>query len=140
MQKRKHFQKMGEYTLSLSLGNYPIHGKQFPGNSVILRFDFGTILVCPNVATNRKGNVKLYVYSVSDQKWYVLPIRNKYTRIMCDFYKRETYTHANYEAMMKHDRKRKTGGSGKRLTPFCGHVTDYECTKNPFHDFRRVYV
>lgn len=41
--------------------------------------------------------------------------------------------------LMKHDRKRKCGSGGVRLTPFCGQVTDYECAKNPLHDFRRVW-
>ena len=40
---------------------------------------------------------------------------------------------------MKHDHAHKGGGSGKRLTPFCGEITDYECAKIPLHDFRRVY-
>ena len=142
MCKMKHMQRMGEYTLTLSLGNYPIHGKRFPGNSAILTFNFGTVLVCPNTTPDEKDRIKLYVYSVSDQKWYRFQMHNRYTRIMCDFYRRETYnkSHTNYAVMMKHDRKRKTGGSGKRLTPFCGHVTDYECSNNPLHDFRRVYV
>ena len=40
---------------------------------------------------------------------------------------------------MKHNHAHKGGGSGKRLTPFCGEITDYECAKIPLHDFRRVY-
>ena len=40
---------------------------------------------------------------------------------------------------MKHNHAHKGGGSGKRLTPFCGEITDYECAKIPVHDFRRVY-
>lgn len=45
----------------------------------------------------------------------------------------------NFKALMKHDHAHKGGGSGKRLTPFCGEITDYECAKIPLHDFRRVY-
>ena len=40
---------------------------------------------------------------------------------------------------MHHDRKRKSGSGGIRLKKWCGEITDYECSKNPFHDFRRVY-
>lgn len=45
----------------------------------------------------------------------------------------------NYENMMKHDRKKKCGSGGVRLVKFCGQVTDYECRKDPLHDFPRVW-
>lgn len=40
---------------------------------------------------------------------------------------------------MTHDRIHKNGGGGVHLGKFCGQVTDYEYTKNPMHDFRRVH-
>ena len=43
----------------------------------------------------------------------------------------------NYAKLMRHDRKHKSGGGGSRI--YNGSITDYECTKNPLHDFRRVY-
>ena len=33
--------------------------------------------------------------------------------------------------------KHKGGGGGSRI--YNGSITDYECSKNPMHDFRRVY-
>ncbi len=48
------------------------------------------------------------------------------------------------QSMMKHERKRKTGGSGIRLDIENYYadktITDYECTKTPMHDFQRYYV
>lgn len=40
--------------------------------------------------------------------------------------------------MMKHERKHKRGSGGQRLG-FSETVTDYECTNNPMHDFRRTF-
>lgn len=38
---------------------------------------------------------------------------------------------------IKHDRRHKGGGGGTRI--FNGSITDYECRKDPFHDFRRYW-
>ena len=74
---------------------------------------------------------------------------NDYTYYMYKFYlselqKRKRKTKAKsssyYANLMKHDRRHKGSGSGQRLG-FTGTVTEYECTKNPFHDFRKsMYV
>ena len=46
--------------------------------------------------------------------------------------------------MMKHSRKHKSGGSGIRLSKENYYadktMTDYECSKNPLHDFKRYYI
>ena len=63
------------------------------------------------------------------------------TEMMWNYYrkhqKKRKKKHINYEEMMKHDRKHKSGGGGSRI--YNGSITDYECTKNPMHDFRVCY-
>lgn len=48
-----------------------------------------------------------------------------------------------YQGMMKHDRKRKSGGSGIRLDKENFYadksIIDYECSSRPLHDFRTYY-
>ena len=141
MCKRNNSVNLGDFTVSLSLG-YPINGKSFPANSVIMRFNFGTVLVATNLKRNDQGKILLHVYSVKGRKWTTCSVENEYTKIMYSFYKKETRnnSHTDFASLMKHERKKKKSGSGSRLKPFCGHVTDYECTKNPLHDFRRVFV
>lgn len=39
--------------------------------------------------------------------------------------------------MMRHDRHHKGGGGGSRI--FDSSITDYECAKEPLHDFHRVW-
>ena len=42
-----------------------------------------------------------------------------------------------FENMMRHSYKRKKCGGGSLI--YNGSITDYECSKNPLHDFRRCY-
>lgn len=69
-------------------------------------------------------------------------MRNEYTKAMYYYYLslQKPYQKLNYKQMMTHDRKRKTGSGGVRLGKFCGQITDYECTKNPLHDFRCYFI
>lgn len=44
-----------------------------------------------------------------------------------------------YENMMRHDRIHKGGGGcGSRI--YNGSITDYECSSNPLHDFKRCTI
>ena len=74
-------------------------------------------------------------------KWVRTYAKNEYTEMMWDYYRKHQQKrrkkHINYEEMMEHDRKHKSGGGGSRI--YNGSITDYECSKNPLHDFRRVY-
>ena len=59
---------------------------------------------------------------------------------MWDYYRkhqRKNKSKVNYTQIMEHERYHKSGGGGSRI--YNGSITDYECTKNPLHDFRRVY-
>lgn len=124
-----------------TLGNELCHGKQFPINTIILRNENGVEIFCSNFKI-RKGKITVLIHIPGRKKFLKAEMRNEYTKAMYDYAQqfKDKSKPLNYRQMMSHDRKKKSGGSGKRLTPFCGQVTDYECSKNPLHDFRRVYV
>ena len=82
------------------------------------------------------------VYDPVHAKWGNTLMRNEYTENLWNYHRkmqRKKKDDLDYTSLMKHDRKRKCGSGGVRLTPFCGQVTDYECAKVPLHDFRRVW-
>lgn len=125
-----------------------INGREFPTNSVVLRIKNGTTLVCQNFTRTRNGSVLIFCYLPTEKKWVKTYANNEYTRSMYEYYKgtirkanrkKHRQTNHNYANMMKHARKKKSGGGGGRIS-HAQTVTDYECTKNPLHDFRRVYI
>lgn len=127
-----------------TLGQYPVHGKVLPMYSVVLRLDDNkTEIICMHFNTSRKHKLNVIVYNCVEKTWTQCKMRNKYTEIMWNYHRqtqcKKSDHKTNYAQLMKHDRKRKSGSGGVRLGKFNGTVTDYECTKNPMHDFRRVY-
>lgn len=127
------------YTL---LGTDYIYGKQFIMGSVVETLSNGVIIVCSNFTTPRKEKLMVKVYDPVHAKWGNALMRNEYTENLWNYHRkiqRKKKDNLDCTSMMKHDRKRKCGSGGVRLTPFCGQVTDYECAKNPLHDFRRVW-
>lgn len=118
-----------------------IHEKRFPANTIVLTLDNKTKLLCWKFNHSRKQKLELYVWLPIEKKWVITYARNRYTEIIWDYYrehqKKKDSKHINYANMMKHDRKHKSGGGGSRI---CNNsITDYECTKNPLHDFERCY-
>lgn len=75
----------------------------------------------------------------NENRWVRTYKKDQISSIMWRCYKKhkEKYDKINYENMMKHDRRHKGGGGGTRI--FNGSITDYECRKDPFHDFRRCW-
>ena len=116
-----------------TLGNELYHGKQFPINTIILRSENGVEIFCSDFRM-RKGKITVLIHIPGRKKFLKTEMCNEYTQQFKDDSK-----HLNYKQMMSHDRKRKCGSGGVRLGKFCDQITDYECTKNPMHDFRRVY-
>ena len=118
-----------------------IKGKEMPMNSIVLRLDNKAILVCSKFNHSRKQNLELLVWLPIQNKWVCTYAKNEYTEMMWDYYRKHQQKrkkkHINYEKMMEHDRHHKSGGGGSRI--YNGSITDYECSKNPLHDFRRVY-
>ena len=127
--------------LSRTLGGCcnTVHGKEFPMNSVILHIDNGTDFVCTNFKQSRKKPLQVYCYI--EKKWVITFLKGNYKEIMWDYYRKCERKYkirkGNYANMMKHNRKHKSGGGGTRINN--RSVTDYECTNNPLHDFRRCY-
>lgn len=118
-----------------------INDKYFPTNAIVLTLDNGMQLVCHKFNHSHKYKLELMVWMPLEKKWVKTYDRNKYTKMMWDYYKKikpkKKYAHINYASLMKHDRVHKSGGGGSRIHN--GSITDYECTKNPLHDFRRYY-
>ena len=74
------------------------------------------------------------------QGWVRTYEKNQLTEIMWTYYRKSVQqkkSHDNYEKMMRHSRKKKYSSGGSRLGSN-SYTTDYECTKEPLHDFRRV--
>lgn len=115
------------------------HGKELPVNTIILHLDNGTEITCQNFRYIN-GKLEIFVYKPFG-KWKRELTRNKYTKIMYEYFckgKKSTTT-VNCTELMKHKRAPKKGGGGKISPTYI--VTDYECSNNPLHDFRRsMYV
>lgn len=119
-----------------------------PVGSILLRTENGIVYVCENFHNEKDDFVHVWIWN--RKQWCYVLANNNYTDSMRKFYlselqkrKRETKkskSSSYYANLMKHDRRHKGSGSGQRLG-FTGTVTEYECTKNPLHDFRRsMYV
>ncbi len=116
-----------------------IHKKWFPIGTIILSLDNGNKIACYNFHSI-KGKLEIFTYKPFG-KWKREFARNEYTKIIYDCHRKENRRNNNidYEKLMKHDRVHKKGGGGK-ISPSCT-ITDYECTNNPMHDFRRsMYI
>jgi hypothetical protein len=121
-----------------------VHGKEFPMNSVILQIDNGIEFICTNFKQSRKLPLEVYCYNPAEKKWTTSILKGNYKEIMWDYYRKcerkRKKCKGNYEQMMRHDRVHKAGGGGSSIGKST-MVTDYECTKNPLHDFRRnMYI
>ena len=118
-----------------------IKDRKIPMNSIVLRLDNKAILVCSKFNHSRKNKLELLVWLPTEKKWVRTYAKNKYTEMMWDYYRKHQQKrkkeHINYEKMMEHDHIHKHAGGGSRI--YNGSITDYECTKNPLHDFRVCY-
>ena len=117
-----------------------VHGREFPMGSVILQLNNGTELVCTNFRQSRKLPLKVYCYLPQEKKWATTLLKGECKEIMWDYYRKcerkNRIRKGNYAQLMHHDRKHKKSGGGSSISR-TQTVTDYECTKNPMHDFRR---
>lgn len=119
-----------------------IHNREISPESVVCILSNGTILVCFDFRSRNKKLPILY-YAPKQKKWFLTYQWDQFTKAMYDLYKRnirKKMRHKiNYNALMAHERVHKHSSGGTRIGKFCGQITDYECTKNPMHDFRKVY-
>lgn len=122
--------------------NYKNH--RIPIGSILLQTENGIVYVCENFRIQEDNLFRVWIWN--RKQWCNVWANNDYTYYMYKFYlselqKRKQKSKDSYYAnLMRHDRKHKSGGGGQRLG-FNGVVTEYECSKNPFHDFRRsMYI
>jgi hypothetical protein len=114
-------------------GKYKNH--HIPVGSILLQTENGIVYVCENFHNEKDDFVHVWIWN--KKQWCYVLANNNYTDSMRKFYYEEL---RKRKRKSKHDRRHKGSGSGQRLG-FTGTVTDYECTKNPLHDFRRsMYV
>lgn len=120
-----------------------IKGKVFPMGSVVLILENGVHIVCSRFDKPRKEKLFIWVFDPRTNKWGRALMQNEYSCIMWDFHKQKTGSswvyNGNYEQMMEHDRRHKHGTGGVRLSKYSNRFTDYECKKDPLHDFPRVW-
>lgn len=118
-----------------------IKGKEMPMNSIVLRLDNKAILVCSKFNHSRKYNLELTVWLPTENKWVRTYAKNEYTEMMWNYYRKHqqkrSHNFRTCENMMRHERKHKAGSGGSRI--YNGSITDYECSSNPLHDFRKCY-
>lgn len=118
-----------------------IKGKSFPVGTIIYWLGNGCILACNNFRTQRRNPLHVTAYIPQRNNWVVGICKNDATEAMWDFYhctkKKAKRDNNNYAKMMRHDRRHKGGGGGSRI--FDSSITDYECAKEPLHDFHRVW-
>nr|DAG52804.1 MAG TPA: hypothetical protein [Caudoviricetes sp.] len=124
-----------------ALNTEVLHNKEFAMGSIILELNNKCMLVSTDFHHKRKYALKVYVWLPNEEKWVRTYTKNKYTEKMWDYYRKhqqkKSHDFRKYENMMRHDHKHKGGGGGSRI--YNASITDYECTNNPLHDFRRCY-
>ena len=118
-------------------------------------------------AHGKSGNASLELYRFNGERWIKMREQSATTEKICqwvdnnnlwwtkchwfkdeDRQKNLVAKHHNHikniENMMKHDRKRKKGGSGIRLDKENYYadktITDYECSNRPLNDFSKVSI
>lgn len=109
--------------------------------SIVLTLDNKMQIVCNDFNHSRKEKLRLLIWIPSENKWFKMYAKNKYTEIIWDYHRKhqkKRNKHINYESMMKHNNLvHKHSGGGTRIHN--NSITDYECSSNPLHDFRRYY-
>lgn len=124
-----------------ALNTEVLHNKEFHMGSIIMRLDNGVILVCNKFNHSRQYNLELIIWLPNEKKWVRTYAKNQCTEMMWDYYRKyqekRRRNFRKYENMMRHERIHKGSGGGSRI--YNGSITDYECSKNPLHDFRRCY-
>lgn len=123
------------------------HKVEFPMNTTVLSSENGTMITAmPREFT--KANAKdriLSIYVWDGAHWiYLKKVKNFYTETMWKFHIEQNRKHKekqkiNYSSLMRHNRVKKKGSGGQRLSKFAGTVTDYECAKQTLWDFPRSF-
>lgn len=124
---------------TIAQNNTFFHGNEIPENAVIYANN-GTILYCNDFMHKRTQPLRIMVYDKSAQKFTCKISRDKqFNDILWTEHRKFTHSHKHTvnSSYMKHSRGHKKSSGGQR--DYVRSITDYECTKNPLHDFRICY-
>jgi hypothetical protein len=70
-------------------GQYLIHGKEFPKGTIVLNLDNGVELYCDKSNFyNTRRKLLILIYSPKKKRWYRCKMKNEYTDLMYDYYKK----------------------------------------------------
>jgi hypothetical protein len=69
-------------------GQYLIHGREFPINTVVLILDNGVELFCCNFNMTKDKKIIVTVYNPASKQWVKCKLRNNYTKVMWEYYKK----------------------------------------------------
>ena len=69
-------------------GQYPIKGRVFQIGTVVLELDNGIILCCGNFNIPRNQEMLVYIYFPNKKIWEKGYMKNKYTEMIWDYYRR----------------------------------------------------
>lgn len=117
-----------------------IRGIEFKHGSIVKYFDNGQIVVCSHFFVQKN---KLELFLFNGAKWVrtYAPAIDGTAKEIIKLHRKQNRNNNLVKCanLMKHERKHKKAGGGS-CSRFSGIVTDYECAKEPLHDFRRTRI
>lgn len=124
---------------SIALRNTFIKGHEIPTNAIIFTHN-EIILYCTDFRHKRAKSLHIMKYDKVQDKFIPMVSKSKTLNDMLwteyRKFERKHRKHIN-SSYLKHERKHKKSRGGQRDNIHT--ITDYECTKNPLHDFRICY-
>lgn len=87
-----------------------VHGREFPMNSVIMKLDNGTELVCYNFYQSSEEPLELFCYIFKEKKWVKTYARNKYTEMMWEYYRKNIRKKKTHHKKWIKSKKKKIKG------------------------------
>ncbi len=90
-------------------GQYLIHDKEFPMGTVVLKMDNGIELFCKNFNIPRSEKMLVTVYNPIKNKWIRCKMKNEYTEIMWDYYKKKVKPKRKHKKRFTRRKEKKHG-------------------------------
>lgn len=69
-------------------GSYFVHGREFPIGTVVLELDDGINVACCRFNTPRNEDLAVWVYIPGKIKWQRCMLKNQYTEMLWDYYRK----------------------------------------------------
>lgn len=83
-------------------GQYLIHGREFPKGTVVLQLKNGTEFFCSSFNTARSRDLLVLVYDSHKKNWKRVMMKNEYTELMWDYYRKNKKKIKTKEKNKKH--------------------------------------